>query len=94
MENLQVIVFYVRHFLFNIADVITNLFLRQGIEITVFPSDVALIIGLVGGYLLNPSFKSLRSVLFGSSAYKPNQQPITIEGKTKDEVRRAAKRSL
>lgn len=56
MEHLQVIVFYVRHFLFNIADVITNLFLRQGIEITVFPSDVALIIGLVGGYLLNPSF--------------------------------------
>jgi hypothetical protein len=94
MEYLQLFVFYIRHSLFNIADAITNLFLRQGVEITVFPSDVALIMGLIVGYVLNPSFKYLRIVWGGNSIYRSNQQPITIEGKTKDEVRRAAKRSL
>ena len=94
MEYLQTLLTYLRHFFFYVSDAINTSLMRYGIELKIFSSDVALVVGFVGGFFLRSSILYLNGLGKEKLFYEPISQPRTIDGKTKDEVRRKAKQSL
>lgn len=90
MDVLRLPVLYFRQFCFYLAEQVNALFDRAGIDVEIFSIDVALIIGVIVGFVLHTFFLPNENTLHQS----PARQPVTIDGKTKEEVREKAKRQL
>ena len=90
MDLLRLPVLYFRQFCFYLAEQVNALFNRAGIDVEIFSIDVALIIGVIVGFVLHTFFSSNENTLHQPTA----RQPVTIDGKTKEEVREKAKRQL
>lgn len=95
MDALRLPVLYFRQFCFYLAEQINAFFSWADIDVELFSIDVALIIGVITGYLLHTFFGYREQ--HGSqhrSFQRRGGQPLTIDGKTKEEVRERAKRQL
>lgn len=94
MNVFELLVLYVRRFCFYLAEQINTICNRTGIDIEVFSIDVALIIGLIAGYLFHWFFALNKNTAQQKTVHHLARQSVTIDGKTKEEVREKAKRQL
>lgn len=88
MDALRISVLYFRQFCFYLAEQINALFVQAGIDAELFSIDIALIIGVITGFILHTFFAQSKTTSHHTPPYPTGEQPVTVDGKTKDEVRK------
>lgn len=95
MDALRIPALYFKQYCSHLAGIINDTFTGAGMNVALSSMDVVILIGVITGYFLHTFFGYREQ--HGTqhrSFQRRGGQPLTIDGKTKEEVRERAKRQL